>query len=67
VIAKHEAVMGGFGKLTGPRRLWRSVPGRQREAIEQAVARQESPIRICLEHHVSRLQYEAILARMIED
>jgi hypothetical protein len=47
--------------------LWRSVPGATREAIEQAVARQETPNRICIDHHVSTEQYEAILARMIEE
>jgi hypothetical protein len=59
--------VGGYGKLTGSRGLWRSVPSRQREAIEQAVARQELPSRICIEHHVSAEQYEAILARMIDE
>jgi hypothetical protein len=47
--------------------LWRSVPGATREAIEQAVARQESANPICFEHDVSAEQYEAILARMIEE
>jgi hypothetical protein len=57
----------GYGKASGSRGLWRSVPGVTREAIEQAVARQESANRICTEHHVSTEQYEAILARMIEE